>query len=566
MAESTLKTKIKVRRGTSVEWDKANPILAPGEIGYDSTNNSFKVGSADKKNWKSLKYIDANGANSLINSDKTFLEKGSATQPVYFKNGLPVACSYTLGASVPSNAVFTDTKYKVKIEKRDNTAYFIGIEGRDKSVSGFQILPGTNITMNLDGNSNLTINGPELPTSLKNPKSINLRTVNGTNGNISTITYDGSEAKDLTISPNAIGAALSNHTHSSFVIKLNSGSTEGTNMFTYNGSAAKTINITPSKIGAAASSHSHNALTPSSTSYTDFDAIFSTSVANSLIIVNITSSWKNAPSGAIGKGLLLIQAVGSGPWSQILTMENGYIYKRQYINSKWTDWQLLSDFMEELPDTCDLNDYYYTELGPVRKFHGVFGSLIDPNKSISNGPTDAFYTARLFVADITLTITSSKTYVGGMAVQTKQDLWVDNAHYERIGSKRNNNSVSWTQWRSLNITDNGQINYSPSINSNTSKVTIKKINNLVILSGKYIVSTRIDRAKDNLVFTIPAEYRPSRDLEFVCVTQATDANRFGTFYRLTVKHDGTCYASERSSGEYWGGGGWLSTEVMWTID
>lgn len=35
---------------------------------------------------------------------------GSVTQPVYFSAGKPVACTYTLGKSVPSNAVFTDTK------------------------------------------------------------------------------------------------------------------------------------------------------------------------------------------------------------------------------------------------------------------------------------------------------------------------------------------------------------------------------------------------------------------------------------------------------------------------
>lgn len=34
---------------------------------------------------------------------------GSATQPVYFSNGKPVTTTYTLGKSVPSNAVFTDT-------------------------------------------------------------------------------------------------------------------------------------------------------------------------------------------------------------------------------------------------------------------------------------------------------------------------------------------------------------------------------------------------------------------------------------------------------------------------
>lgn len=38
---------------------------------------------------------------------------GSATQPVYFTGGKPSACTYTLGKSVPSNAVFTDTNTKV---------------------------------------------------------------------------------------------------------------------------------------------------------------------------------------------------------------------------------------------------------------------------------------------------------------------------------------------------------------------------------------------------------------------------------------------------------------------
>ena len=36
---------------------------------------------------------------------------GSATQPVYFTGGKPTACTYTLGKSVPSNAVFTDHTY-----------------------------------------------------------------------------------------------------------------------------------------------------------------------------------------------------------------------------------------------------------------------------------------------------------------------------------------------------------------------------------------------------------------------------------------------------------------------
>ena len=38
---------------------------------------------------------------------------GSETQPVYFKQGVPTACSYQLNKTVPSDAVFTDTDTKV---------------------------------------------------------------------------------------------------------------------------------------------------------------------------------------------------------------------------------------------------------------------------------------------------------------------------------------------------------------------------------------------------------------------------------------------------------------------
>ena len=55
----------------------------------------------------------------------------------------------------------------------------------------------------------------------------------------------------FTITDNSVtfnGSA--NKVNSNLVIKLNSGSTEGTNLFTFNGSTEKTINITPASINA----------------------------------------------------------------------------------------------------------------------------------------------------------------------------------------------------------------------------------------------------------------------------------------------------------------------------
>ena len=81
---------------------------------------------------------------------------GSSTQPVYFSGGKPVACTHTLGKSVPSDAKFTDTTYS----------------------------------------------------SLKNPYAL---TIQGNGTTLSNGTYDGSAAKTVNITPSSIGAAASSH-------------------------------------------------------------------------------------------------------------------------------------------------------------------------------------------------------------------------------------------------------------------------------------------------------------------------------------------------------------------
>ena len=118
---------------------------------------------------------------------------------------------------------------------------------------------------------------PSIPTKLPNPQGLTI-SLNGTSQGA----YDGSAAKNINITASGIGAAAASHTHNyagsssaggaansvktSLIVKLNNGSSEGTTMFTFNGSAAKTINITPAAIGAAASSHTHT-----HASISDFD-------------------------------------------------------------------------------------------------------------------------------------------------------------------------------------------------------------------------------------------------------------------------------------------------------
>lgn len=73
------------------------------EVGLGNVDNT-----ADAN--KSVKY--AASAGSASSAAALTSNAGSSTQPVYFSGGKPVACSYTLGKSVPADALFTDHTYE----------------------------------------------------------------------------------------------------------------------------------------------------------------------------------------------------------------------------------------------------------------------------------------------------------------------------------------------------------------------------------------------------------------------------------------------------------------------
>lgn len=75
------------------------------QLGTQKLDLSGYLTKTDASNTYLGKYTAAISANKL-NSNA-----GSATQPIYFSKGVPVACTYTLGKSVPSDAKFTDTVY-----------------------------------------------------------------------------------------------------------------------------------------------------------------------------------------------------------------------------------------------------------------------------------------------------------------------------------------------------------------------------------------------------------------------------------------------------------------------
>lgn len=116
-------TGISLGWGANPETDAASVRINATTFTYKSYpilhSNNFsdyaptKTGEGASGTWGISISGNADTATALTSS------AGSSTQPIYFSNGKPVACSYTLAKSVPSNAVFTDTTYSVATDTTD---------------------------------------------------------------------------------------------------------------------------------------------------------------------------------------------------------------------------------------------------------------------------------------------------------------------------------------------------------------------------------------------------------------------------------------------------------------
>lgn len=110
-----------LKKPLNIQGDvSTNPLQVRSIVGSNGTNTvgelylQYGANSAIKLGKEGKYTISADGSSYSGNSaTATALTSsdGNATTPIYFKDGKPIACTYTLEKSVPSNAVFTDTLY-----------------------------------------------------------------------------------------------------------------------------------------------------------------------------------------------------------------------------------------------------------------------------------------------------------------------------------------------------------------------------------------------------------------------------------------------------------------------
>ena len=270
-----------------VGWNTPSNMARYGTIySYDNYQNvTFPASVTAVNSFNGSLYGNASSATKLTTS------AGSATQPVYFSDGKPVATTYTLGKSVPSDAVFTDT--------------WRGIQNN---------LTSTSTTDSLSAAQGKVLNdkfGSYVPTS---------RTVNGKalSGNISLTASD-------------VGASASGHTHN----YAGSSSAGGAANSATKLATARTIN------GVNFDGSANISLTANPTSN-----VLTTDNLNNITTPGFyysagSNTCTNKPSGVDAFGLIVFKTA-SGYIAQLLMEGNTSINKtwyRQYNAITWSSWE-----------------------------------------------------------------------------------------------------------------------------------------------------------------------------------------------------------------------------------
>lgn len=86
-------------------------VTMVNEYEYDVPNGVSFYASDSSNETIAVKSVVGDLVGHASSAERLESNEGSETQPVYFKDGKPVATTYTLGKSVPSDAKFTDTVY-----------------------------------------------------------------------------------------------------------------------------------------------------------------------------------------------------------------------------------------------------------------------------------------------------------------------------------------------------------------------------------------------------------------------------------------------------------------------
>lgn len=287
------------------------------------------------------------------------------------------------------------------------------------------------------------------------------------------------------ISGKANTAGTADKVANNLIVRLNSGTTEGTNQFTYNGNGTKTVNITPADIGAAKSNHNHN------------DIYYTQSQVNDKIKASFAANDAMVFKGTIGGGTgatvkVLPASHSAGETYRVLdltggiTDSNGTVQKGYYVEGK--DKCEIGDLIICIKDGSVTNGGDWTivqtnidgaVIGPasavnnhVAIFNGANGKVIkDSGFTIGKSvPSDAKFTDTHYTTGITAgatgTTSNSATTNGNTFIKIK-DNSTHRGQIKIVGSGATTVTSDANGIITINSTDNNTTYGSMSVSEGT---------------------------------------------------------------------------------------------------
>ena len=120
MPKSLPNSTVKVKRATAVRWASQNPVLAAGEIGYETDTRKMKLGDGTSS-WTQLSYLVADGTGSGTGT-------GTGGQAATIRIGTVTTLRYNQNATVVNSGTSTAAVLDFGIP-RGKSVYEYAVEG-----------------------------------------------------------------------------------------------------------------------------------------------------------------------------------------------------------------------------------------------------------------------------------------------------------------------------------------------------------------------------------------------------------------------------------------------------
>lgn len=313
-------------------------------------------------------------ANSAVKLDSS---AGSATQPVYFSGGKPVATTYTLSASVPSGAKFTDTTYSVMKGATSSAAGGTGLvpapaAGKQTSFlrgDGTWVVPTNTTYSNMTGATTSAagkaglVPAPSAGAATRYLRSDGTWQVPPDTNTTYTLSSFGITATAAEL--NKLDGVTATATHFNYLNTL-------------------TGNVQTQLNGKAASSHTHNYAGSSSAG----GAATSANLVNSTTLTNQNlnnyhsgvafynagggNTCTNKPSGVDNFGMFVFQTAG-GWYTQVLYGSDDAMYTRRWVSDTWTAWSKMYSSTKK-PTASEIGAAASSHTHPVSQVTGLTAS------------------------------------------------------------------------------------------------------------------------------------------------------------------------------------------------